>query len=218
MAKKEELKKQIEALGGTVTVHLETDEEKKEGFAEGGRATTASIFGEAGAEWAIPEAHTNRTADLLNAARAASGFTWGDLISRYGGLKQMDGLGPSGETIIDRVIDTMREESNYLNEAKNLAAFHHEKWDGTGYPKGLKGEEIPLSARVMAVADVFDALVSRRCYKSPYPVEKSLEIIRESSGTHFDPLVVKAFLDAEDEVRQVASLNLDSYDYKQHNL
>lgn len=124
----------------------------------------------------------------------------------------------SGETIIDRVIDTMREESNYLNEAKNLAAFHHEKWDGTGYPKGLKGEEIPLSARVMAVADVFDALVSRRCYKSPYPVEKSLEIIRESSGTHFDPLVVKAFLDAEDEVRQVASLNLDSYDYKQHNL
>ena len=124
----------------------------------------------------------------------------------------------SGETIIDRVIDTMREESNYLNEAKNLAAYHHEKWDGTGYPKGLKGEEIPLSARVMAVADVFDALVSRRCYKSPYPVEKSLEIIRESSGTHFDPLVVKAFLDAEDEVRQVASLNLDSYDYKQHNL
>lgn len=124
----------------------------------------------------------------------------------------------SGEVIIDQVIDTMREESNYLNEAKNLAAFHHEKWNGQGYPKGLKGEEIPLSARVMAVADVFDALVSRRSYKGPYSIEKSLDIIRESSGSHFDPLVVKAFLDAEPEVRRVATQNMSEYDYKQHNL
>lgn len=124
----------------------------------------------------------------------------------------------SGEVIIDQVIDTMREESNYLNEAKKLAAYHHEKWNGTGYPKGLRGDEIPLSARVMAVADVFDALVSRRSYKGPYSVEKSLEIIKEGSGNHFDPLVVKAFLDAEPEVRRVAGMSMADYDYKQHNL
>ncbi len=123
----------------------------------------------------------------------------------------------SGETIIDQVIDTMREESDYLNEAKKLAAYHHEKWDGSGYPEGLKGEEIPLSARVMAVADVFDALISRRSYKEPYTVEDSLKIIRESSGTHFDPQVVKAFLDAEEEVRHVVSLNMEEHDYKQYN-
>ena len=124
----------------------------------------------------------------------------------------------SGEVIIDQVIDTMREESNYLNEAKKLAAYHHEKWNGTGYPKGLRGDEIPLCARVMAVADVFDALVSRRSYKGPYSVEKSLEIIKEGSGNHFDPLVVKAFLDAEPEVRRVAGMSMADYDYKQHNL
>lgn len=124
----------------------------------------------------------------------------------------------SGEVIIDQVIDTMREQSDYLNEARNLAACHHEKWNGQGYPKGLKGEKIPLSARVMAVADVFDALVSRRSYKGPYTVEESLAIIRGSAGTHFDPQVVKAFLDAESEVRRVASLNMANYDYKQYKL
>ena len=76
-------------------------------------------------------------------------------------------------------------------------------------PAGLKGEEIPLSARVMAVADVFDALVSRRSYKEPFTIEKALSIIREDAGTHFDPLVAQAFLDAEDEVRRVAKLNLE---------
>ena len=114
-----------------------------------------------------------------------------------------------GGEIIDKAIATVSEESKYLNEAKNLAAYHHEKWDGTGYPKGLKGEDIPLSARVMAVADVFDALVSRRSYKEPFPVDKSFDIIREGSGSHFDPLVVKAFLDAEDEIRRVQKLNME---------
>ena len=123
-----------------------------------------------------------------------------------------------GREIIDMVIDTVAEESDYLNEARDLAAYHHEKWNGTGYPEGLAGEEIPLSARVMAVADVFDALVSRRSYKEPFTIEKALDISREGSGSHFDPQVVKAFLDAEDEVRYVANLNMEHYDYKQHNL
>lgn len=115
----------------------------------------------------------------------------------------------AGGEIIDKAIATVGEESEYLNEAKNLAEYHHEKWNGTGYPEGLSGEDIPLSARVMAVADVFDALVSRRSYKEPFSVEKALDIIREGSGTHFDPLVVQAFLDAEDEVRRVQKLNLE---------
>ena len=115
----------------------------------------------------------------------------------------------AGGEIIDKAIATVGEESEYLTEARNLALYHHEKWDGTGYPNGLKGEEIPLSARVMAVADVFDALVSRRSYKEPFSVEKAMDIIREGSGSHFDPLVVQAFFDAEDEIRRVQQLNLE---------
>ncbi len=92
---------------------------------------------------------------------------------------------------------------SYLNVAKDLATYHHEWWNGRGYPEGLKGEAIPLSARIMAVADVFDALVSRRCYKEGFSFEKSMGIIREESGTHFDPLVAGAFLSAEDQVRKV---------------
>lgn len=94
--------------------------------------------------------------------------------------------------------------SGYLEEAKDLAEFHHEKWNGKGYPHGLSGEEIPLSARIMAVADVFDALVSRRSYKKPFSFEKAMSIIKEDAGTHFDPLVAEAFLSAGDEVRKVA--------------
>ena len=108
-----------------------------------------------------------------------------------------------GSTIIDRAIEIV-PESGYLEEAKNLSEYHHEKWNGKGYPHGISGEDIPLSARIMAVADVFDALVSRRSYKEPFTFEKAVEIIREDAGTHFDPLVVEAFLGAEDRVREVA--------------
>jgi HD-GYP domain-containing protein (c-di-GMP phosphodiesterase class II) len=95
-------------------------------------------------------------------------------------------------------------ESSYLDEAQRLAAYHHEKWDGSGYPYGLAGEEIPLSARIMAVADVFDALVSKRSYKAGFPVEKAFAIIEEGIGTHFDPQVARAFLHASDKARAVA--------------
>ena len=88
-------------------------------------------------------------------------------------------------------------ESGYLNMAVEMAAYHHEWWNGNGYPYGIRGEEIPLCARIMAVADVFDALTSKRCYKSAMPLEKAYAIIREESGTHFDPVVAEAFLAAE---------------------
>lgn len=109
----------------------------------------------------------------------------------------------AGKKIIEQTIATM-PEADYLKEAMNLAMYHHEKWNGKGYPCGLAGEEIPLSARVMAVADVFDALVSKRCYKEPFSFEKAMSIIEEGKGSHFDPQVAEAFLSSADEVRVIA--------------
>jgi len=110
----------------------------------------------------------------------------------------------AGAEVIARAIDMVSEEdSGYLKEAMNLAHYHHEKWNGKGYPCGLAGEDIPLSARIMAVADVFDALVSRRSYKDGFPFEKAMDIIREGSGSHFDPKIVDAFFRAQDEVHRV---------------
>ena len=91
-------------------------------------------------------------------------------------------------------------ESEYLNMAVEMAAYHHEWWNGKGYPYGISGEEIPLCARIMAVADVFDALISKRCYKNAMPIEKAYAIIREESGTHFDPAVVEAFFAAAEDI------------------
>ena len=91
-------------------------------------------------------------------------------------------------------------DNDYLDEAINMAHYHHEWWNGKGYPCGLSGEDIPLSARIMAVADVFDALVSRRSYKQPFTLEKALSIIREETGTHFDPNVTKAFFEIVDDI------------------
>ena len=84
-------------------------------------------------------------------------------------------------------------DAEYLNESIDMAHYHHEKWDGTGYPTHIKGEDIPLSARIMAVADVFDALVAERVYKKPFTYEKAMAIITEGSGKHFDPDIVEAF-------------------------
>ena len=113
-----------------------------------------------------------------------------------------------GREVIEQAIRIV-PDTEYLREAKNLAAYHHEKWNGQGYPEGLKGEEIPLSARIMAVADVFDALVSRRSYKEPYSFDKACDIIRESAGSHFDPVVAEAFLAASDAVKAVYETNYE---------
>ncbi len=93
--------------------------------------------------------------------------------------------------IMENTGDTM--EAEYLKEAVEMAHYHHEKWDGSGYPTKIKGDEIPLSARIMAVADVFDALVAERVYKKPFTFEKAMAIITEGAGKHFDPKVVEAF-------------------------
>ena len=104
---------------------------------------------------------------------------------------------------VKKSVESKALKENYLGEAENMAHYHHEKWNGQGYPCGLKGEEIPLSARIMAVADVFDALVAVRVYKPAMPFEKAVSIIKEGSGEHFDPDVVEAFINAEEKIRAV---------------
>ena len=108
----------------------------------------------------------------------------------------------AGKKILENAISTVEGE-NYLKEARNMAAYHHERWDGKGYPEGLHGQVIPLSARVMAVADVFDALASQRVYKPAYPFEKAINIIEEGAGTQFDPKCVEVFMESLDEVKNV---------------
>lgn len=105
----------------------------------------------------------------------------------------------AGEELLTHAKEELGE-SGYLNTAVEMAAYHHEWWNGKGYPYGISGEKIPLCARIMAVADVFDALTSKRCYKNAMPIEKAHEIIREESGAHFDPVVVEAFFAVMDDI------------------
>lgn len=96
-------------------------------------------------------------------------------------------------------------EVDFLRVAKDIACYHHEHWDGTGYPLGLSGESIPMSARLMAVADVYDALISVRPYKRAFEHAAAIEIIHQGRGTHFDPDVVDALLELKDEFRAIAA-------------
>ncbi len=98
----------------------------------------------------------------------------------------------------------------FLATAKEIANWHHEKWDGSGYPDGLRGDAIPVSARLMALADVFDALISRRVYKGPMPPDQATAIILDGRGTHFDPDVVDAFVARRDAFVAIAQRHADS--------
>jgi response regulator RpfG family c-di-GMP phosphodiesterase len=112
-----------------------------------------------------------------------------------------------GRRIMERAIDTVKGDS-YLKEARNMAAYHHERWDGTGYPDGLHGEVIPLSARVMALADYLDTLTSPKGFKISYSLEEAMEMIQEESGKYFDPKCVEALSDSLLEVRAVLNKNI----------
>jgi putative two-component system response regulator len=94
-------------------------------------------------------------------------------------------------------------DAEYISIAETIALCHHEKWDGSGYPNGVKGQEIPIAGRIVAIADVFDALTSKRPYKEPFTIEKSLAIVKEGRGTHFDPDVVDAFFDIQEEILNI---------------
>jgi HD-GYP domain-containing protein (c-di-GMP phosphodiesterase class II) len=117
----------------------------------------------------------------------------------YDVMKQHAALG--GE-ILDKVLAGL-ENLDYYQIARDMAVYHHEWWNGQGYPYGRQGEAIPLSARIMAVADVFDALVAERPYKHPFSMQKAYKIIEEESGTHFDAQVVQAFIAARPKIEKL---------------
>jgi putative two-component system response regulator len=106
-------------------------------------------------------------------------------------------------------------DNSFLRLAREIAYFHHEKWDGSGYPQGLKGEDIPISGRLMALVDVYDALISKRVYKPPFPHKMAVVIIIEGKGTHFDPAIADAFRELEETFRQIA---LEHADYDEERL
>lgn len=102
-------------------------------------------------------------------------------------------------------IESRLGQANFLETAREIALLHHEKWDGNGYPHGLAGNAIPLSARVVALADVYDALSVERCYKQPIAHEMCVELIRAEAGKHFDPAIVEIFLQIESEFDRIRS-------------
>lgn len=108
-----------------------------------------------------------------------------------------------GGEIIQDTFGHLEENSKYADMVYEVAMFHHEKWNGRGYPEGLSGVHIPLCARIMAVADVFDAISAKRCYRDAMPLDKCFEIIQSGSGTDFDPEVVEIFLNARPRVEEI---------------
>ncbi|MFZ3220691.1 MAG: HD domain-containing phosphohydrolase, partial [Rhodoferax sp.] len=98
----------------------------------------------------------------------------------------------------------------FLETAQQIAGNHHEKWDGSGYPAGLQGDAIPLCARLMALADVFDALISQRHYKKAFSLEDTVKIIVDGRGRHFDPDIVDAFTQLVDEFTRIATRYADA--------
>ncbi len=111
-----------------------------------------------------------------------------------------------GGDLIKRTLGNL-EDQKYYKLSFEVANYHHERWDGEGYPEGISGEKIPLSARIMAVADVFDALTSKRSYKDGYDAQTAFELIIEGKGTQFDPAIVDAFLKSEKEIEEYVNMN-----------
>ena len=122
-------------------------------------------------------------------------------------MKTLTTLGWDAINNAERMLGTQAE---FLTMAKDIALFHQEKWDGSGYPQGRAGDRIPVAARLMAVADVYDALISRRVYKEGMPHEAAAKIIVEGKGKHFDPDMVDAFIDIQDEFRAIAKRYADT--------
>ncbi len=108
---------------------------------------------------------------------------------------------------IIRMIISDVEDEHYVQIAQDIAMYHHERWDGTGYPTGLAGDAIPLAARIMSVADVFDALYEERCYKPPIrPIERIMQIMSEGRGTQFDPDIIDVFVDMLPQLKQALNI------------
>jgi adenylate cyclase len=117
-----------------------------------------------------------------------------------------------GRTIITRAAKD-HQGSNFLALGSQIAGTHHEKWNGKGYPSGLAGAQIPLAGRIMAIADVYDALISERCYKPPFSHDKAMAIILEEKGNSFDPVIVDAFCQIEDKILEIAHAFQDTEEH-----
>lgn len=121
-------------------------------------------------------------------------------------VKQHPRIGKQAIEGAERLLNT---SESFLRFAKEMAYSHHERWNGTGYPESLAGEQIPVSARLMAMADVYDAIISRRVYKDPIPHSAAVEIIKSESGKHFDPVIVAAFLKLADHFKSISETYRD---------
>lgn len=113
-----------------------------------------------------------------------------------------------GRDILQRAEDYLGR-SSFLGVARDIAYTHHEKWDGSGYPQGLSGEAIPVAGRIMAVVDVYDALISKRVYKDPMPHSRAVAVIAEGRGGHFEPAIVDIFLERQEEIRSMSLEHAD---------
>jgi HD-GYP domain-containing protein (c-di-GMP phosphodiesterase class II) len=158
------------------------------------------------------EGHTQRVTDIVNRMAILLGFNeeqlihihWGALLHDIGKLGIADELLHKPGPLTEQEMKIMRTHPQiaynllypieYLRSALPIPHYHHEKWDGTGYPNGLKGNDIPLEARIFAIIDVYDALSHDRPYRKAWEKEKVLEYIKSESGKHFDPAVVEIFI------------------------
>lgn len=158
-----------------------------------------------------------RTWDLASVAASARLHDLGKVAVPDAILNKPDKLTPEEFEIIkthpiagERIIDNMIErtgEMEFLVNAKMFTAYHHEKWNGEGYPYRLKGTEIPLQGRIMAVVDVYDALTTERPYKKAYTAEQAIRIIEDGAGTHFDPYIVDVFIKVKNNI-ELAKIRL----------
>ena len=114
-----------------------------------------------------------------------------------------------GEDVINKLEKMAGEQLPYLQCAKEIVGSHHEKYDGSGYPRGLAGDDIPLAGRIMAIADVYDALTTKRPYKRALTHEETMKIMKEGQGSHFDPVVFDTFVDIEQGFNEIAEMNRD---------
>ena len=163
----------------------------------------------------VTEGHAQRVAALTDKLARLFGLSdtdlvqarWGALLHDIGKMGIPDGILLKPDTLTETEWVVMKKHTSfayemlspirYLRSALDIPYAHHEKWDGTGYPLGLKGEQIPLVARIFAVVDVWDALRSDRLYRTSWPVEKVRTHLRSLAGTHFDPRVIKVCLDSD---------------------
>jgi HD-GYP domain-containing protein (c-di-GMP phosphodiesterase class II) len=143
-----------------------------------------------------------------------------EILTKKGPLTKNEFKIMKTHTVIGRAIINKTEEKTgknlFLNTAGEIAYSHQEKWNGSGYPLGLKKRQIPVSARLMAVADVYDALISRRVYKEPYSHTKSVKIIQNLKGTHFDPVITDTFISINEQFRKIAGKFKDNEPLKKN--